>query len=268
MNTAKIEAMSRAGKILGEILSEVVKFVAPGITELDIDNLAEKLIKEKGGQPGFKKVPGYKHTICISVNNVVVHGIPTKRVIKEGDVVGIDCGVYLDGYHTDMAETVQVSTQNSKHPSKKLGASKTQNSREVDKFLASGKKAMFAGIKKAKAGQRVGEISLAMQKVIEGAGYSVVKNLVGHGVGKSLHEAPEIPGYLAGKIIDTPKLIEGQTLAIEIIYNKGKAGVVYSGEDDWTIVTEDGSISGLFERTVLVTSEGPRFITKLSGDTL
>ena len=259
MNAIKIASMSHAGKILGEVLSELTKFVRPGITELDIDEMAEKLIVEKGGEPGFKKVPGYKHTICISVNDVVVHGIPTKREIKEGDVVGIDCGVFYKGYHTDMAETVRVSNS-------KL---KTQNSKdEVDRFLAAGKKACFDGIRQAKAGNRVGHISQAMQKAVEGGGFSVVRNLVGHGVGKSLHEAPEIPGYLGQRIGETPLLSEGQTIAIEIIYNMGKAGVVYSGEDDWTIVSEDGSLSGLFERTVLVTKMGPELITRLSGDRL
>jgi len=254
MKTTKIEAMTYAGKILGDVLSELVEFVKPGVTELDIDNLAEKLIRDKGGEPGFKKVPGYHHTICISLNDVVVHGIPTKRVVQEGDIVGIDCGVYYMGFHTDMAESVYVSSKSQK--------------KEIRKFLDAGKNSMFAGISQAMAGNRVGNISKAMQEVIEDGGYSVVRNLVGHGVGKSLHEAPEIPGYLSGNIKQTPLLYEGQTIAIEIIYNMGKPGVVYSGTDDWTIVSEDGSLSGLFERTVLVTKDGPKLITKLKGDTL
>ena len=260
MNTAKTDKMRRAGAILGEVLETLAEFISPGITELEIDRLAEELILKKGGEPGFKKVPGYKHAICISVNDIVVHGIPTYRILSEGDIVGIDCGVFFEGYHTDMAETLRVSTQNSKL--------KTQNYQKIDKFLAAGKRACFAGIEQAKAGNRVGHISAAMQKIIEGAGYSVVRSLVGHGVGKSLHEAPEIPGYLARKIEDTPLLHEGQTLAIEIIYNMGKANVVYSGEDDWTIVTEDRSLSGLFERTVLITKSGPELLTRLRGDTI
>jgi methionyl aminopeptidase len=254
MYTNKIENMTRAGEILSGVLSDLTKSVKPGITELELDSLAEKLILKKGAFPGFKKVPGYKHSICVSVNDVVVHGIPTKRVLSEGDIVGIDCGVYLGGYHTDMAETVVV-----KSPKLKVKS-------PIGRFLEVGKRAMFAGIKQARAGKRVGDISQAMQKVIENAGYSVVRNLVGHGVGKSLHEAPEIPGYLAGKIEDTPKLTEGQTLAIEIIYNMGKPGVVYAGNDDWTIVSEDRSISGLFERTILVEKGMPRLLTRLEGD--
>ncbi len=251
--------MRHAGKILGDVLYKVTSAVRPGITEIEIDRLAEKLIHEQGGEPGFKKVPGYKHTICISVNDIVVHGIPTERVIKDGDVVGIDCGVFYEGYHTDMAETVRVGETEDRRQKTEM---------DIDRFLLAGKRAMFEGIKEAKAGNHVGNISSAMQKVIQGGGYSVVKNLVGHGVGKNLHEAPEIPGYLSGKIEETPRLSEGQTIAIEIIYNQGKAGVVYSGLDDWTIVTEDGSLSGLFERTILVTKDGPEFITRLKGDKL
>lgn len=252
MDSKKIETMRKAGRVLSDVLETVMNAIEPGITEIELDSLAEKLILEKGGQPGFKKVPGYHHAICISTNDVVVHGIPGKRVLRIGDVVGIDCGVYLDGYHTDMAETKRITPPNHK-------------SDEIDKFLSVGKEALFAAISKAKTGNRVGQLSSEMQKVEE-HGYSVVRSLVGHGVGRSLHEDPEIPGYLAGKIEKTPVLKNGQTIAVEIIYNMGKKDVVYSGEDDWTIVTGDGSISGLFERTVMVTEEGPEFLTKLTTD--
>ena len=257
MDLQKIKKMQQAGKILGEVLEILVSRIKPGITEIQIDQLAEKLIKERGGEPGFKKVPGYHHTICISCNDVVVHGIPTERVLKDGDVVGIDCGVYLNGYHPDMAETVRV----------KSSELKVQND-NIGKFLKIGKTAMFEAIRQAKAGNRVGDISCAMQGVIEEGGYSVVRNLVGHGVGKNLHEEPEIPGYLAGKIKNTPLLKPGMTIAIEAIYNMGKKEVVYTEDDDWTIVTEDGSISGLFERTILITEKGPELLTYLKTDAL
>ena len=261
MMNVKVDAMRRAGSILGEVLGELAEAIHSGITELEIDSLAEKLILKKGGLPGFKKVPGYHHAICISVNNVVVHGIPTQRTISEGDIVGIDCGVYLDGYHTDMAETIRVSTKNEQL--------KTNNSnKEIEKFLEAGKNAMFAGISKATAGNHIGDISKAIQDIIEGAGYSVVRSLIGHGVGKKLHEEPEIPGYLTGSIGKTPNISVGQTLAIEVIYNMGRPDVVYGSDDDWTIYTEDGSLSGLFERTILVTDKGPEFITKLKSDKL
>lgn len=256
----KIEKMKMGGAILSEVLFECLKFTKPGISELEIDNLAETLIRQKGGESGFKKVPGYNHTICISTNNVVVHGIPTYRVIAEGDIVGIDCGVYFEGYHTDMAETRRVSNQKSKI--------KNQNHKEVDGFLEVGRKALFVGIKEARAGNRVGHISKAIQDIVEGAGFSIVRQLVGHGVGKKLHEFPEIPGYLSGKIESTPVLIAGQTIAVEVIYNMGRPDVVLSKEDNWTISSADGSPSGLFERTILVGARGPKFLTTLPQDKL
>ena len=256
MDTAKITKMSRAGVILGDFLEQVMDAIKPGVSELDLDRLAEKLITGKGGFPGFKKVPGYHHTICVSTNDVVVHGIPTDRIIAEGDIVGVDCGVYLEGYHTDMAETKMVVGQRSR----------IMDGPQKEEFLRTGKRAMFAGIKQAKPGNHVGDISRAIQEIVEGAGYSVVRSLVGHGVGKQLHEHPEIPGYLEGEIEDTALLKNGMTIAIEVIYNMGSPEVVYTDGDDWTIVSEDGSLSGLFERTVLVTESGPKLITKLSTD--
>ena len=258
MDTLKIQKMMQGGAILGEVLGEVLGNVCVGVSELDLDHLAEKLIVQKGGAPGFKKVPGYKHTICISTNDVVVHGIPTNRILKEGDLVGIDCGVYFEGYHTDMAETVLVKSSNLK----------VQSDGKIDKFLGTGKKALFSGTREAKAGNRVGHISRAIQNIVEGAGYSVVRSLVGHGVGRQLHEAPEIPGYLSGPIEKTPLLKPGMTIAVEAIYNMGKHDVVYREGDDWTIATGDGSISGLFERTVLITEEGPKLLTQLRDDKL
>lgn len=247
----EVKLMLAAGKILGDVLEEVVSSVAPGVTELKLDTLAQNLILKHGAEPGFRRVLGYKHTICVSTNDVVVHGIPGNRVLKDGDIIGIDCGVYLNGFHTDMAESVRVG-----------GARGDQ----IDKFLEIGKQAMFEAISKAKDGNRVGDISKAMQARIEGGGYSIVRNLVGHGIGKDLHEDPEIPGHLEGKIEDTPKLVENMTIAIEAIYNMGKKGVVYDGGDDWTIVTKDNSLSGLFERSVLVTKGGPQLITRFSSD--
>lgn len=249
----KVETMRVAGKMLGEVLAETLQAVTPGVTEIELDHLAERLILEKGGEVGFKKVDGYQHTICVSTNNVVVHGIPKERVLNEGDIIGIDCGVYLDGFHTDMAETIVVGN--------------TQDE-AVKHFLRTGKKAMYDGIRQATLGHRVGHISRAMQETMEGGGYSVVKSLVGHGVGKELHEDPEVPGYLERELRKTPILTEGMTIAVEAIYNSGKAGVKYDGSDDWTIISEDGSLAGLFERTILVTQDGPELITFFPGETL
>lgn len=248
----ELEIMREGGKILAEVLKEVLKHAKAGASELELDKLAEKLILQKGGEPGFKKVEGYKHAICISTNDVVVHGIPTDYKLKEGDVVGIDCGVYYKGFHTDMAQTIRV--QNSE--------SRVQNSDEIDKFLETGERAMWEGIKAAKAGNRVGDISKAIQKVVEDQGYSVVRSLIGHGVGRKLHEDPEIPGFLSEPIDKTPKLTIGMTIAIEAIYNMGKSEVVYSNGDGWTIKTKDRSLSGLFERTIAITEKGTIVLTK------
>ncbi|MCL5746735.1 MAG: type I methionyl aminopeptidase [Patescibacteria group bacterium] len=252
-NEEQIKIMSISGHILAESLFEVVKHVKPGATEIELDELAEKLILEKGGEPGFKKVPGYHNTICISTNDVVVHGVPTNYKLKEGDVVGIDCGVFYKGFHSDMSETVRVKPQTSNLKPQKDG---------VDKFLETGKRALEEGIKAAKPGNHVGDISKTIQDIVERQGYSVVRSLVGHGVGKELHEDPEIPGYLVEPVNKTPVLKVGMTIAIEVIYNMGKSDVVYGNNDGWTIKTEDGRLSGLFERTVAITKNGPVILTK------
>ena len=253
----EIEKMHHGGKILAEVLFETLSHVKPGVSELELDKIAEELIIEKGGRPGFKRVEGYKHAICVSVNDVVVHGIPTNYKIKEGDIVGIDCGVYYGGLNTDMAETIYV-----KSPASQRGKQKSKvKSSEIEKFLETGKRALEEGIKQAKAGNRVGHISQAIQNIVEGNGYSVVESLVGHGVGEDLHEDPEVPGFLIDKIDKTPLLKPGMTIAVEVIYNMGKKDVVYSGADGWTIKTEDGSLSGLYERTVAITKKGPVVLT-------
>jgi methionyl aminopeptidase len=217
-----------------------------------LDALAEKLIREKGGEPGFQKVPGYKHATCMSVNDIVVHGIPTNYILKEGDIIGIDCGVYYQGFHSDMAETVRVQSSEFK----------VQND-EVDRFLEAGKKALGAGISKAVLGNHVGDISKAMQTIVEAQnGYSVVRSLVGHGVGRELHEDPEIPGYLVGKIEKTPILRENMVIAIEIIYNMGGPEIVFANRDGWTLKTEDGGLAGLFERSLAITKDGPLIVTQ------
>lgn len=245
-----IGKMKTGGKILAEVFLEVLKYVRPGVTELALDRLAGELIIKKGGEPGFKKVPGYVHTICTSTNDVVVHGIPTNYMFKEGDIVGVDCGVYYEGFHTDMAETTIV--QNSEF--------KIQNG-EKKKFLETGKKALEEAIKVAKVGNRIGHISKTIQNIVEGSGYSIVRNLVGHGVGRELHEEPEIPGFLADSIKKTPLLIEGMTIAVEVIYNMGKKDVVYGNNDGWTITTKDGSLSAVFERTIAIVGNGPVILT-------
>jgi methionyl aminopeptidase len=244
----EIEIMRQGGKILAEVLGELIANVKAGVSEIELDRMAEKLIIAKGAEPGFKKVEGYKNTICISTNDVVVHGIPTNYVFKDGDKVGIDCGVFYKGFHTDMAQTTVIKDG--------------KNLDEVNKFLQTGEKAMWEGIKAAKLGNRIGDISKAMQDVIEGQGYSVVRSLIGHGVGRELHEDPEVPGYSDRPVLKTPLLKQGMTIAIEAIYNMGKSDVIYSGSDGWTIKSRDGSLSGLFERSIAITKRGTEVLTR------
>jgi methionyl aminopeptidase len=245
-----IKKMQAGGHILAKVLMETVGAIKPGVSEKEIDALAERLIKSYGAKPGFKMVQGYKNAICISTNNSVVHGIPTNYKLNDGDIVGVDCGVYYEGFHTDMSETVKVqkSGKNIKD--------------EKDIFLEIGKRALDEAIKTAIAGNRVGNISETIQDIVEGSGYSVVRTLIGHGVGRALHEDPEIPGFLDKDIKKTPVLKKGMTIAIEVIYNMGAPDVIYSNDDGWTITTRDGSLSGLFERTVAIVDSGPLILTQ------
>lgn len=250
----EIKIMHEGGKILTEVFSQVLAIIKPGVSELELEKLAEKIIIKKGGYPAFKRVSGYKYATCISTNDTIVHGIPTGYVLKEGDIIGVDCGVYYKGLNTDAAWTLRVKSQNSNLKSQKYD--------DIDMFLETGKKALEEAIKQAKPGNRVGHISKTIQEIVEGSGYSIVKNLVGHGVGRQLHEYPEIPGFLDDlNISQTPVLKEGMTVAIEVIYNMGSFETRYD-KDGWTIKTKDGSLSGLFERTVAITKKGPKILTR------
>lgn len=242
----QLKIMEAGGKILSEVMWEILEHMKPGVSELEIDKLAEKLISEKGAEPGFKRVDGYKYSICVSTNDVVVHGIPTEYKFKSGDIVGIDCGVFYKGFHTDMSETVAVG----------------EVSEDIKEFLETGKKALNHAIEKVKIGNHIGDISQTIQEVVEGKGYSIVRSLVGHGVGRELHEEPEVPGYLSTSIQKTPELIKGMVIAVEVIYNKGGHDLVYANKDGWTLKTKDGSLGGLFERTVAITENGPFILTK------
>lgn len=243
----QIKIMQHGGHILATVLGEVMDAVKPGVTELDLDRLAERRIREMGGEPGFMKVEGYKHTTCMSTNDVVVHGIPANYVLKAGDIVGVDCGVFYKGFHTDMSDSKVVAGKADK---------------EVTKFLTIGKTALDESIAQAIVGNHVGHISKTIQDIVEKQnGYSIVRSLIGHGVGRDLHEEPEVPGYLHGKIEKTPKLRVGMTIAVEVIYNMGTAEVMLD-RDHWTIRTADGKIAGLYERTIAITKDGPLMVTK------
>ncbi len=241
---AQIELMAEAGHKLAQVRRELVDFAKEGVTTLAIDTLATKLIKHYGAEASFSKVPGYHHSTCINVNDVVVHGIPGKYKLKSGDVVGIDVGLIWKGWQSDTSTTIAIGKTDAatKH------------------FLEVGQACLKKAISEAKVGKRIADISKAMQRVEE-YGYSPVQALTGHGIGHNLHEEPAVPCFVVGEYKHSPVIAEGLVLAIEIMYNAGSAEVVYKNDDGWTIATADGKISGLFEETVAVTKTGPVILT-------
>jgi methionyl aminopeptidase len=241
----EIKCMREGGGKLGKILNELLVFSQPGVSLIDIEKRANELILKSGATPSFSTVPGYHWATCLNVNEVVVHGIPSKYVLKDGDLLTIDIGLIFKGFHSDTAGT------------KTIGPSKKN-----DEFLRIGKLALERGIEQAKVGNRVGNISKVVQETIEGAGYSIVKSLVGHGIGHDLHEEPQIPNYLRGAIENTVLLKEGMTIAIEPIYAEGRGEIVYENDDGWTLASRDRSLTSVFEHSLAITSNGPVVLTK------
>ncbi len=247
-NPSEIKKMTQGGKILSEVLDIVLTNIKSGIRLSQLDELAESEIRKRSAFPSFKKVKGYKWSICSCVNEEVVHGIPDDYMIRNNDIVSIDCGVYYLGFHTDAAWSIRVKENCSSND-------------EVDLFLSTGKKALSEAIKKIQVGNYIYDISSAIEEIVKEAGYSPVRTLVGHGIGKNLHEDPEVPCFTRGKREKTAEIVPGMVLAVEIIYNKGGSDVIYQGNDGWTIVTKDGKISGLFEATVAATNHGCLVLT-------
>ncbi|RJR16074.1 type I methionyl aminopeptidase [Candidatus Microgenomates bacterium] len=245
----RIPSMIEGGKRLGDVLQTLLQMVAPGVTPLDVEKKAQELIREAGAKPSFTTVADYKYATCITVNDGVVHGIPTDIPFQRGDLVSVDVGLIYHGYHTDTSWTTIVTTPDFKP------------SQEVMQFLEVGKKALYAGIAQARAGNRVGHISQAIQHTVETAGFTVMKGLVGHAIGKHLHEYPQIPGILTRPIADTPELKDQMTVAIEVIYSMGASEYHHANDDGWTLSTIDGSLSGLFEHTVLIGNKEPLVLT-------
>ena len=242
---AEIEKMRRSGKIVRQVLDEVAAIVKPGISTMDLERAAAKRIKELGAKPAFKGYYDYPCVLCTSVNQEIVHGIPSeKQVLKEGDIVSIDCGVVLDGYYGDAALTVPVGD----------GQNET-----VKKLLEVTRESLYKGIEKARIGNTVGDVGAAVQEHVEAAGFSVVREFVGHGIGTKLHEDPQVPNF--GTRGHGARLREGMVIAIEPMVNIGRPGARVL-EDKWTAVTEDGSISAHFEHCVAVTSDGPVILTQ------
>ena len=244
-SAAEIERMRQSGHIVREVLDHVRSLVAPGVTTMDLERAAEKKIAELGAKPAFKGYYDYPCVLCTSVNEEIVHGIPSeKRELKEGDIVSIDCGVVLEGYYGDAAITVPVGE-----------AVKP----ELQKLLTVTEESLYRGIEQARIGNSVGDVGSAVQEHVEAAGFSVVRDFVGHGIGTRLHEEPQIPNF--GARGHGAKLREGMVIAIEPMVNFGKpqARVL---EDKWTAVTVDGSFSAHFEHCVAVTKDGPVILTK------
>jgi methionyl aminopeptidase len=242
-----IEHMRAASAIVAEILAELRARVRPGLTTGELDALAEELTRQKGARPAFKgyTVAGrvFPASVCISINDEVVHGVPSsKRILREGDIVGLDFGVCYQGYYGDAAMTVAVG----------------QVSGEAERLMRTTQAALAAGIEAIRAGAHVGDISAAIQDTAEAAGYSLVREFVGHGIGRSLHEDPQVPNYRTGA--RGVRLQEGLVLAIEPMVNAGSAEV-YVKEDGWTAATRDGRLSAHFEHSVAVTSNGPYILS-------
>lgn len=239
-NKYELNLMRKSGAVAAKALKRALEEIKIGETGLAVDKIAAEEIIKLDGDLSYKTVPGYKYATCITINEQVVHGIPTDRKFEEGDLVSVDLAVVYKGWHTDCAWSVLVGKDS-----------------EKEKFLQAGEQALWDGIKNAVEGNSVGDISSAIQTKVEGAGYSVVRSLVGHGVGRSLHEDPEIPGF--GEKGTGLVLKSGMSLAIEVIYAAGSSDVLLE-KDGWTFATADKSWGGLFEMTVIV-SDKPEVLT-------
>lgn len=236
--------MSRACRIAAETLKLVCEMARPGIKTLNLNRAAEAYIVEKGAKPAFKGYRGYPAALCVSVNDEVIHGIPNSRVLKDGDVLSVDVGVLIEGFYGDSARTVIIG----------------QGTSETERLVKVTSEALYAGVEQAVAGNRLSDISNAIQQVVENNGFSVVRDFVGHGIGRRLHEDPQIPNY--GKPGKGPLLKAGMTFAIEPMVNTGSADVRIL-TDRWTAVTVDGKTSAHFEDTVAITENSPNILTKL-----
>ena len=243
---AELERIGKAGALVAETIAHVGERIVPGITTGSLDDIADAYIREHGGAPTSKGYKGYPRAICISVNDVVVHGIPGRHRVGAGDLVTIDVGVTLDGSIADSAYTFAVGHVDE----------------ELQRLLDTCQLALWAGIEQARVGNRVGDISHAVQQLVDTAGFSVVRSLVGHGVGRHYHEDPHVPNF--GQPGRGPRLAEGMTIAIEPMITAGGPEVILH-DDGWTISTADGSLAAHFEHTVAVTADGPRVLTPRVG---
>jgi len=239
----EIEKIAESCRIVADTIEAIKLMITPGLTTLEVENFADTNVRKLGGVPAFKGYRGYPASICTSVNDEVIHGIPSKRALKEGDILSVDLGVYKDGFYGDGAVTIPVG----------------QITHSLEKLLQVTEESLYIGVMNARVGNRITDISYAIQNHVEFSGFSVVRTFVGHGIGRELHEDPQIPNFgLPGR---GPRLREGMTLAIEPMVNLG-SHEVFVLDDGWTAVTADGKPSAHFEHTVVITSEGPRILTK------
>ena len=241
-NENEIDLMRKAGKILGETLNLLKEKVRPGITTTELDRLAEEFITKHGATPSFKGLYGFPASLCISVNNQVIHGFPGSYELKDGDIVSIDCGVCLNGFNSDAARTFGVGNI----------------SEEAEKLIRITEESFFKGIEKAYVDNRLTDISNEIQQYVEANGFSVVRDFVGHGIGRKVHEDPEVPNF--GRPGRGPKLMAGMVLAIEPMVNMGSYRVK-TLDDGWTVVTADGKLSAHYENTVAILPNGPEILT-------
>jgi methionyl aminopeptidase len=241
-NDDEIALMRKAGRIVGETLLLLEKEVKPGITTADLDRIAEEFITKHGAKPSFKGLYGFPSSLCISVNEQVIHGFPGANILKEGDIVSVDCGAFYDGFHGDAARTFAVGNI----------------SLDAQKLIDITRESFFQGIKFAKEGNKLTDISYGIQSYVEAAGFSVVRDFVGHGIGRKVHEEPNVPNF--GKSGRGPKLVKGMVLAIEPMVNAG-THKVKTLKDGWTVVTADSSLSAHYENTVAILSDGPEILT-------
>lgn len=244
----QINLMHQGGKILDKILWRVLDEAKTGTKTKDLDNLAQMLIEKYQAFPSFKTVRDYQFSTCITLNEEVVHGLPSHYVLKKGDLLSVDIGILYKGLHTDHAWTILVDSQD----------------KQKERFLKAGKIALKKAIQKASLGKRVGSISKAIQDTLQKFNYQPVKSLTGHGIGRKLHEPPAVPCFLPKntRIEETPQLKTGMTLAIEVIYSEKDVNICLKGNNHWTIKTKDDSLSALFEHTVAITKKGPIILTK------
>ena len=242
-NRSEIETMAKAGSVVAGTLQLLERHAQAGVTTAELDELADEFIRSQGGRPTFKGYKGYPAATCLSANDMVVHGIPGPTALFDGDILSVDVGVTLNGFVADSAWTFPIGAI----------------SPEAQRLLDTCRAALFAGIEQAVVGNAISDISRAVQDVTESAGFSVIRSLVGHGVGRSMHEDPQVPNFVSS--YRGPELVEGMTLAIEPMITAGRPDV-HLHDDGWSISTDDGSLTAHFEHTVAITAEGPRVLTK------